>query len=191
MATTRKDPDMPLRNGQGDTKTSMTEPLRHMYVNEPTNVSAGSASAPATAAVPMPASRSMPNLVEYCDLPEPVFPDALPGMRVDKETFIYLLSWRSLYTLAKAPTALVSLPIGYTVLTYKLSNYIVDSKHKLSQSLTSLVANSSTLKLAINTKASRPFLSAAAVQPPRLNERNARAASHRCGSGCSFLQPKK
>ncbi|EXV00501.1 hypothetical protein X797_006563 [Metarhizium robertsii] len=68
MATTRKDPDMPLRNGQGDTKTR-------------------SASAPATAAAPMPASRSMPNLVEYCDLPEPVFPGALPGMRVDKETF--------------------------------------------------------------------------------------------------------
>ncbi|KID65202.1 hypothetical protein MAN_06213, partial [Metarhizium hybridum] len=30
MATTRNDPDMPLRNGQRDTKTSMTEPLRHM-----------------------------------------------------------------------------------------------------------------------------------------------------------------
>lgn len=33
MATTRKDPDMPLRNGQADTKTSMTEPLRHMYAS--------------------------------------------------------------------------------------------------------------------------------------------------------------
>ncbi|KID81681.1 hypothetical protein MGU_10988 [Metarhizium guizhouense ARSEF 977] len=46
-----------------------------------------SASVPSVTAASMPSSRATtPKAIEYCDLPEPVFPNALPGVTPDKDT---------------------------------------------------------------------------------------------------------
>ncbi|QLI69639.1 uncharacterized protein G6M90_00g054030 [Metarhizium brunneum] len=71
IPTTKEDPDIaPLRISQGTNKKA-------------------SASVPAITVSPMPISRATtPKVIEYCDLPEPVFPNALPGATPDKETLV-------------------------------------------------------------------------------------------------------
>ncbi|KJK79209.1 hypothetical protein H634G_05449 [Metarhizium anisopliae BRIP 53293] len=71
IPTTKEDPDVaPLRISQGINKKA-------------------SASVPAIPVSSMPSSRAAtPKVIEYCDLPEPVFPNALPGATPDKETLV-------------------------------------------------------------------------------------------------------
>ncbi|KID97347.1 hypothetical protein MAJ_06722, partial [Metarhizium majus ARSEF 297] len=71
IPTTKEDPDVaPLRVSQGTNKKA-------------------SASVPAMTASSMPSLRATtPKVIEYCDLPEPVFPNALPGVTPDKETLV-------------------------------------------------------------------------------------------------------